>query len=72
VFEFMMNALRLSEGFDPRLFEARTGLPLAAVEVGLRRAEALGLLRREPHGILPSLHGRRFLNELLQLFLDEA
>jgi oxygen-independent coproporphyrinogen-3 oxidase len=72
VFEFMMNALRLSEGFDPRLFEARTGLPLAAVEVGLRRAEALGLLRREPHGILPSPHGRRFLNELLQLFLDEA
>lgn len=72
VFEFMMNALRLSEGFDPRLFEARTGLPLAAAEAGLRRAEALGLLRREPHSILPSPRGRRFLNELLQLFLDEV
>ncbi len=70
VFEFMMNALRLSEGFDPRLFETRTGLPLAAAETGLRRAEALGLLRREARGILPSPRGRRFLNELLQLFLD--
>ncbi|KAF0098227.1 MAG: hemNb [bacterium] len=72
VFEFMMNALRLTEGFDPRLFEARTGLPLAAAETGLRRAEALGLLRREPRSILPSPRGRRFLNELLQLFLDET
>lgn len=72
LFEFMMNALRLTEGFDPRLFEARTGLCIAVAEPGLRRAEALGLLQRDLHRIRPSARGRRFLNELLQIFLDPA
>ena len=69
VFEFMMNALRLSEGFDPRLFETRTGLSIAAAEAGLAEAERRGLLLRELHNVRPSETGRRFLNELLQLFL---
>ncbi|MDP2430474.1 MAG: radical SAM family heme chaperone HemW [Pseudomonadota bacterium] len=69
VFEFMMNALRLHEGFDPRLFEARSGLSIAAAEAGLAEAERRGLLVRELHNARPSETGRRFLNELLQVFL---
>ncbi|MDD5389156.1 MAG: radical SAM family heme chaperone HemW [Gallionellaceae bacterium] len=69
VFEFMMNALRLNEGFDPRLFEARSGLSIAAAEAGLAEAERRGLLVRDLHNARPSATGRRFLNELLQVFL---
>ncbi|MDO9226196.1 MAG: radical SAM family heme chaperone HemW [Pseudomonadota bacterium] len=69
VFEFMMNALRLNEGFDPRLFETRTGLSIAAAEAGLADAERRNLLLRTLHNVRPSATGRRFLNELLQVFL---
>jgi putative oxygen-independent coproporphyrinogen III oxidase len=69
-FEFMMNALRLTEGFEPVLFEQRTGLPLSSIEAALTEAEAKGLLSRSAERIAPTLHGQRFLNELLQLFLD--
>jgi oxygen-independent coproporphyrinogen-3 oxidase len=68
-FEFMMNALRLTEGFDPRLFPERTGLPLAQIEAELGLAKARGLIERGPDRIRPTLAGQRFLNELLQLFL---
>ena len=68
-FEFMMNALRLIEGFDPALFEARTAQPLLAVETILRRAEDEGLLVREPGRIAPTRRGQRFLNRLLEMFL---
>jgi oxygen-independent coproporphyrinogen-3 oxidase len=71
IFEFMMNALRLTQGFDPRLFEARTGLPLRLAEAALRSAEQRGLLLRTPDNIRPSEQGRHFLNELLQIFLPE-
>ena len=49
--EFMMNALRLVDGFAPSLFEERTGLPLATIEAALRQAEGEGLLERSagPH-----------------------
>ncbi len=69
IFEFMMNALRLTEGFDPRLFEARTGLPLLLAEPALRAAQQRGLLLRTADNIRPSVQGRHFLNELLQMFL---
>ncbi|OYY93159.1 MAG: YggW family oxidoreductase [Hydrogenophilales bacterium 28-61-23] len=69
IFEFMMNALRLTEGFDPRLFEARTGLPLLLAEPALRAAQQRGLLLRTADNIRPSRQGRHFLNELLQMFL---
>jgi len=68
-FEFMLNAARLIEGFAPELFAARTGLPLAALEPGLRAAEHKGLLERSAARIRPSERGRRFLNDLQQLFL---
>ena len=69
IFEFMMNALRLTEGFDPRLFEVRTGLPLLLAEPALRAVEQRGLLIRTADNIRPSEQGRHFLNELLQMFL---
>jgi len=68
-FEFMMNALRLSHGFPSRLFEERAGLPLTAVLRELEEAERRGLIERDHERIAPTSLGRRFLNDLLQLFL---
>ncbi|MFL9709828.1 radical SAM family heme chaperone HemW [Methylobacillus sp. Pita1] len=69
-FEFMMNALRLTDGFEPPLFELRTGLPLESIAHTLQQAVQKGLLDVSPERIAPTLLGQRFLNELLQLFLD--
>jgi putative oxygen-independent coproporphyrinogen III oxidase len=69
--EFMMNALRLTHGFSARLFEERTGLPLLTVRRELDEAERLGLITRTHTHISPTERGRRFLNDLLQLFLSE-
>ncbi|MBK6980170.1 MAG: oxygen-independent coproporphyrinogen III oxidase-like protein [Betaproteobacteria bacterium] len=71
-FEFLMNALRLSEGFAVPLFAERTGLSLATVEAPLARAEAAGLIERDAFAVRPTPLGRRFLNDLLGLFLPEA
>jgi putative oxygen-independent coproporphyrinogen III oxidase len=68
-FEFLMNALRLSDGFHPALFEARTAQPLTAILPQLKAAEADGLLNLEPENIAPTAKGRRFLNVLLERFL---
>jgi putative oxygen-independent coproporphyrinogen III oxidase len=70
-FEFMMNALRLTEGFGLRLFEERTGLSLAVVEDELLAAQRDGLLTASPERIAPTLQGRRFLNSLLTMFLAD-
>jgi coproporphyrinogen III oxidase-like Fe-S oxidoreductase len=70
-FEFMMNALRLVEGFETRLFAERAGLPLAAVAEELGAAERRGLITRDHRRIAPTPLGRRFLNDLLQIFLPE-
>ena len=69
-FEFMLNALRLIEGFPAVLFEERTGLPLLSIRDSLERAERAGLLERDWKRVRPSERGRRFLNELLELFLS--
>ncbi len=69
-FEFMMNALRLNEGFETGLFTERTSLPLASVASRLDAAEARGLLTRDHRRVQPTALGRRFLNELLEIFLD--
>lgn len=68
-FEFLMNALRLTDGFDPRLFEQRTGLPLATIEKSALAARHDGLLEVTDDRIRPTPHGRRFLNALLGRFL---
>jgi len=70
-FEFMLNALRLVDGFEPRLYAERTGLPISAIEAPLADAEARGLLERSPTRIRPTERGRLFLNALLELFLAE-
>jgi putative oxygen-independent coproporphyrinogen III oxidase len=68
-FEFMMNALRLAEGFPVALLQERTGLPLHLIHAELAAAEARGFIERDHVAIKPTLRGRRFLNDLLQLFL---
>ncbi|MBX9963697.1 MAG: radical SAM family heme chaperone HemW [Burkholderiales bacterium] len=68
-FEFMMNALRLREGFELTTFTERTGLPLNAVVRELEEAERRGLLERDHRRARPTERGRRFLNDLLQVFL---
>jgi len=68
-FEFAMNALRLNEGFAPGLFEARTGLPAAALKPALDRARQKGLIDEEGGSIRASAFGRAHLNALLREFL---
>ena len=68
-FEFMLNALRLEEGFERRDFEGRTGLALKSLEPVLRAVEARGLLEPAGDGWRPSALGRRFLNDLQASFL---
>ncbi|HTF16264.1 MAG TPA: radical SAM family heme chaperone HemW [Burkholderiales bacterium] len=71
-FEFMMNALRLTDGFPVASFLERTGLQIAVAEKPLREAEARRLIVRDHERIRPTDLGQRFLNDLLQLFLPDA
>jgi oxygen-independent coproporphyrinogen-3 oxidase len=71
-FEFMLNALRLSDGFDRELFEGRTGLAFAAAEPGLTRARARDLIGEDGGRWCPTELGRRFLNDLQAIFLPES
>ena len=68
-FEFMLNALRLIEGFPIPLFTERTGLSLLVVEPQLAEAEKRGLIERDHAWIRPTATGRRFLNDLLERFI---
>jgi len=68
-FEFMMNALRLNEGFPASLLQQHTGLPLSALGAGLEKALEKGLIEPDSNTLRPTPKGRRFLNELLVLFL---
>ena len=68
-FEFMLNALRLVDGFPPHLFSDHSGLPISVIEEPLRRAEELELVEWTIQLIKPTEKGRNHLNDLLQLFL---
>lgn len=70
-FEFMLNSLRLNEGFTVTDFEAGTGLPLRIAGPGLDLALERGLLEHEGDRFCPSVLGRRFLNNLTELFLPK-
>ena len=70
-FEFMLNTLRLTGGFDPNLFGERTGMAINAIDKTLNAAEAKGLLYRDHKLIKPTELGQRFLNDLQQMFLGE-
>jgi putative oxygen-independent coproporphyrinogen III oxidase len=68
-FEFMLNALRLNEGFSVRDYRHRTGLELDSVAERLADAEVRGLLASRADGWHPTELGRRFLNDLQGSFL---
>jgi coproporphyrinogen III oxidase-like Fe-S oxidoreductase len=71
-FEFMMNALRLTAGFEPALFESRTGLGWHTVSDRVQRLAARGLLAKRAGGAgrwHPTELGQRFLNDLIVEFL---
>jgi putative oxygen-independent coproporphyrinogen III oxidase len=68
-FEFMLNALRLNEGFTLRDYRRRTGLEMGSVEPRLAEAEGRGLLTSRADGWRPTELGRRFLNDLQASFL---
>jgi oxygen-independent coproporphyrinogen-3 oxidase len=71
-FEFMLNTLRLTGGFDPNLFNERTGMSITAISKALDAAEAKGLLYRDFKLIRPTELGQRFLNDLQEMFLGET
>jgi len=71
-FEFMLNALRLKEGFSLSIFLERTGLPLSAVDKALDEAQRKGLIERDLARVWPTERGFDFLNDLQSLFLAEA
>jgi oxygen-independent coproporphyrinogen-3 oxidase len=68
-FEFMLNALRLVDGFELALFGARTGLDPAAIAAPLDEAVARGWLEIDAGHVRPTDAGRRFNNDLVSLFL---
>jgi len=68
-FEFALNAFRLIDGFDAGLYEARTGLSPATIEPAMRAAESKELVDRSGKRIRPTERGRRFLDDLVGLFL---
>ena len=70
-FEFMLNALRLTDGVPVALFAERTGFPLAIVGKELDAAERRGLIVRDHERIGPTPLGRRFLNDLQAMFLPQ-
>jgi putative oxygen-independent coproporphyrinogen III oxidase len=69
VLEFMMNALRLDDGFPTRLLTERTGVALISVEPTLECARARGLLEWDAAQVRATARGLRYLNDLLALFL---
>ena len=68
-FEFMLNALRLKDGFKLQDFVEKTGLPFTAIAKGLDEAERKGLIERDFVFVKPTVRGYDFLNDLQQLFL---
>jgi len=71
-FEYMLNALRLRDGFDLQAFRDRTGLPLSTIEKALAQAQAKGLVTRDAVHVRPTVKGFDFLSDLQSIFLDAA
>jgi oxygen-independent coproporphyrinogen-3 oxidase len=70
-FEYMLNALRLRQGFALAEFSERTGLALTALQKGLLAAEAQGLVVRDLARVIPTERGFDFLSDLQSLFLSD-
>jgi putative oxygen-independent coproporphyrinogen III oxidase len=71
-FEFMLNALRLTEGFPTPLFYQHAGLPISHIDKALQQAEQLELITWDIHRICPTEKGQRYLNSLIELFLPDS
>ena len=71
-FEFMLNALRLKEGFALKDYMERTGLAMTSIQDGLKAAEEQGLIARDWTRVWPTERGFDFLSDLQSLFLPEA
>ena len=69
-FEYMLNALRLVEGFNIGDFEMRTGLDRDGIAVRLQQAQAMEWLSITGEQVVPTELGRRFTNDVICLFLD--
>jgi len=69
-FEFMLNALRLTDGVDTNTFGERTGLPLSVISKGLDTASKKGLLDENPSKLKATALGLRYLNNLQEMFLE--
>ena len=70
-FEFMLNALRLTDGFPTPLFYQHAGLPISHIDKALQQAEQLELITWDIHRIYPTEKGQRYLNDLIELFLPK-
>ena len=71
-FEFMLNALRLPDGFLLADFTERTGLPVTVLQSAIERAEQKGLITRDLQRVVPTTRGFDFLSDLQALFLPET
>jgi len=67
--EFMMNALRLVDGFDKTVFTERTGMTLEQIEAPQQKAMEAGLIDEDQKRLWPTTRGQQYLNELLQYFM---
>ena len=68
IFEFMLNALRLKEGFEIQTFETHTGLSADLITSACNQAIEKGLLEKQGQHLKPTELGYRFLNDLINLF----
>lgn len=71
-FEFMLNALRLKEGFTLAQYGERTGLATTSIQRGMEEAEQKGLLARDLWHAWPTERGLDFLSDLQTIFLPPA
>jgi oxygen-independent coproporphyrinogen-3 oxidase len=69
IFEFMLNALRLTDGVPCKLFCERTGISLERIIPLLEKAKERGLLMNDASRICPTELGKQFLNDLVEMFL---
>ncbi len=70
-FEFMLNALRLRDGFDINEYSERTGLPSSTIEKSIQVAIEKGFLTQTHSWLQPTTRGFDFLNDLTSLFLED-
>jgi oxygen-independent coproporphyrinogen-3 oxidase len=67
--DFMLNALRLTEGFELSGFEARTGLPVGTIEASLTRLRTRDLVTVDERSVRATALGRRYLDDVIADFI---